>query len=91
MSLFQEQGFKLAVCTNKLERYSRQILADLELADYFDQVAGPDTFGIAKPDPRHLLLTIESLEGDGKPAVMIGDSEVDVALAKAAGHSGHRR
>jgi phosphoglycolate phosphatase len=82
---FREQGFRLAVCTNKLERYSRQILHDLKLAQHFEQVAGPDTFGIAKPDPRHLLLTIESIAGNGKPALMIGDSEVDVALAKAAG------
>lgn len=85
LPLFKEQGFRLAVCTNKLERYSRQILNDLELAQHFEQVAGPDTFGIGKPDPRHLLLTIESLKGSDKPALMIGDSEVDVALAKAAG------
>ncbi len=85
LAQFQEQGFRLAVCTNKLERYSRQILDDLKLAHHFDQVAGPDTFGIAKPDPRHLLMTIGSLDGSGKPALMIGDSEVDVALAKAAG------
>jgi len=84
LSLFRDKRFRLAVCTNKLERYSRQILADLELARHFDQVAGPDTFGIAKPDPRHLLLTISSLAGNGKPALMIGDSEVDIELAKAA-------
>jgi phosphoglycolate phosphatase len=84
LPLFRRQGFKLAVCTNKLERYSRQILADLGLDVHFEQVAGPDTFGIAKPDPRHLLLTIESIKGNGKPALMIGDSEVDIALAKAA-------
>ena len=84
LSRFGEQGFELAVCTNKLERYSQQILVDLELADHFRLVAGPDTFGIAKPDPRHLLMTIERVAGTGKPALMIGDSEVDVALAKAA-------
>ncbi|MFO0992883.1 MAG: HAD family hydrolase [Hyphomicrobiales bacterium] len=84
LSRFKEQGFELAVCTNKLEKYSRQILVDLELAHHFRLVAGPDTFGIAKPDPRHLLMTIERLAGTGKPALMIGDSEVDVALAKAA-------
>jgi phosphoglycolate phosphatase len=82
---FRGEGFRLAVCTNKLEKYSRQILADLELAAYFQQVAGPDTFDVGKPDPRHLLLTIQSLDGANKPALMIGDSEVDVAVAKAAG------
>ncbi|MBL8906034.1 MAG: phosphoglycolate phosphatase [Rhizobiales bacterium] len=81
---FRERGFRLAVCTNKLERYSRQILIDLQLAEHFDLVAGPDTFGISKPDPRHLLLTIESVKGKGKPALMIGDSEVDITMAKAA-------
>lgn len=78
------EGWRLAVCTNKLELYARRILADLGLAARFAVVSGPDTFGVAKPDPRQLLRTIEAAGAGGMPAVMVGDSEVDVALAKAA-------
>jgi phosphoglycolate phosphatase len=46
----------------------------------FDLVAGPDTFGVAKPDPAHLLRCLPA----GGPAIMIGDSEPDILAAKAA-------
>ncbi|MFB2552905.1 HAD-IA family hydrolase [Ensifer soli] len=77
------EGWALAVCTNKLERYARAILADLGLADLFAVVSGPDTFGVGKPDPRHLTETIAAA-GGAAPAIFVGDSEVDVATAKAA-------
>lgn len=78
------QGWRLAVCTNKLEPYARQILADLGLIARFAVISGPDTFGVAKPDPAQLLRTIAAAGPAGMPAVMVGDSEVDVATAKAA-------
>jgi phosphoglycolate phosphatase len=81
LSQLRAAGWRLVVCTNKLERYARAILADLGLAGRFDAVAGPDTFGVSKPDPRHLL---RLLPGDGSLAVMVGDSEIDVMAARAA-------
>jgi phosphoglycolate phosphatase len=75
-------GWRLVVCTNKLERYARTILGDLGLIGFFDVVAGPDTFGVAKPDPNHML---RLLPNAADPAVVVGDSEVDVATAKSAG------
>lgn len=85
LGVLREKGWRLAVCTNKLERYARQILTDLHLISAFAVVSGPDTFGIAKPDPGQLLRTIEAVGGADAPAVMVGDSEVDIAVAKAAG------
>ena len=81
LSELNAAGWRLVVCTNKLERYARAILADLGLAGRFDAVAGPDTFGVTKPDPRHLL---RLLPADGSAAVMVGDSDVDVMAARAA-------
>lgn len=78
-------GWRCGVCTNKLERYARQILSDLTLIGFFDVVAGPDTFGIGKPDPGHLLRVVEALGGSIARSLMVGDSEVDIATAKAAG------
>ena len=77
-------GARLAVCTNKQERLTRKLLQALELEGYFGAVAGPDTLGSAKPDPRHLTGTISLAGGDPSRAVMVGDSDVDLRTAKAA-------
>jgi phosphoglycolate phosphatase len=81
---FSEAGWLLAICTNKLESLSRRLLTELGLADRFAAIAGQDTFGVRKPDPRHLLETIRLAGGDPRNAVMVGDSEVDIATARAA-------
>jgi len=75
------QGATLAVCTNKREYLSRLLLQELDLEDHFSAIAGRHTFAVAKPDPDHLNGTIKLAGGD--PSV--GDSDVDVQTAKAAG------
>jgi len=78
------QGWRMAVCTNKMERFARQIVEDLGLSRFFAVVAGPDTFGVGKPDPRHLTETA-AVAGGGWPIVFVGDSEVDISTGRAAG------
>lgn len=85
LSRCAEAGWRLAVCTNKLEHSSHLLLGKLGVADRFAFVCGQDTFGVAKPDPRPLLETIRKVGGDPKRAVMVGDSRTDVATARAAG------
>lgn len=82
---FAADGWLLAVCTNKYEALSRQLLGALGLADRFAAIAGQDTFGVKKPDPRHLTETIRAAGGSGTRAVMVGDSEIDVKAARTAG------
>lgn len=82
---FRANGAKLAVCTNKNERLSKQLLDALDLTRYFDAIAGRDTLPEAKPHPNALLGTIALAGGDQARAIMIGDSGIDVATAKAAG------
>ena len=82
---FAAEGWLLAVCTNKLERHSRLLLSALGIAERFAVIAGQDTYGIRKPDPRHLLETIRQAGGGPGRALMVGDSEVDVRTARAAG------
>lgn len=77
-------NWRLVVCTNKLESFSRKILETLELASFFDIIAGPDTYGVAKPDPRHLLRTLPAHMPPGYKVIMVGDSEVDIETAHAA-------
>jgi phosphoglycolate phosphatase len=78
-------NWRLVVCTNKLESFSRKILEGLGLAAFFDVIAGPDTYGVAKPDPQHLLRSLPTDVPPHYKVIMIGDSEVDVETAHAAG------
>ena len=72
------------MCTNKLEWLSRRLLDALGLSARFAAICGPDTFGVAKPDPKILRETITRAGGDPIRAVMIGDSITDITTARNA-------
>ena len=74
----------VAICTNKQERLAVDLLKKLKLFDYFEYVAGSDTFNFNKPDPRHLTDVVEIIGGDLKKTIMVGDSEVDEMAATNA-------
>ncbi len=78
-------GFILAVCTNKVEEHSVKLLRELGIGRRFAANCGRDTFAYFKPDPRHLLLTIERAGGNPAQAVMVGDSRTDIVTAQNAG------
>jgi len=80
----KDQSISMAVCTNKQEHLSNDLLKKIGIYDYFEYVAGSDTFDYCKPDPRHLTTVVEILDGDIKKSIMIGDSETDANAAKAA-------
>lgn len=84
LETFAGQGAKLAVCTNKLEVHARLLLDALDMSRHFQALTGRDTLEMCKPDPRHLTGTIGLAGGEPARAVMIGDSETDIATAKAA-------
>lgn len=80
----REKGARLGVCTNKREALTLKLLAALRLDQYFDAIAGADTFPVRKPDAGHLLGTIAMAGGDPARAVMIGDSATDAGAARNA-------
>ena len=80
----KKENISMAVCTNKQEYLSNDLLKKIGIYDYFEYVAGSDTFDYCKPDPRHLTTVVEILDGDLKKTIMIGDSETDANAAKAA-------
>ena len=67
----------MGVCTNKQERLAVDLLKKINLSQYFEYIAGCDTFDFNKPDPRHLTNVIDIIGGDINKSIMIGDSEVD--------------
>ncbi len=80
----KNENISMAVCTNKTEHLAVDLLKKIGIYDYFEYVAGYNTFDYCKPDPRHLITVIEILHGDLKKSIMIGDSETDANSAKAA-------
>ena len=81
----KEQKISMAVCTNKQEHLAIDLLKKIGIYDFFEYVAGHNTFEYCKPDPRHLTSVVEILGGDIKKTLMIGDSETDANAAKNAG------
>ena len=80
----KKNNISMAVCTNKQEHLSNDLLKKIGIYDFFEYVAGSGTFDYCKPDPRHLTNVVEILDGDVKKTIMIGDSETDANAAKAA-------
>lgn len=82
-------GWALAICTNKPEAPTRQILADFDLTALFDAVVGGDSLPVRKPDGGHLtgaLAQIEAAAGRApSQAVMLGDSRNDLLAGRNAG------
>ena len=82
----KQQGFTLALCTNKPIAPTLAILRKLEIEQYFSAISGGDSIPkIRKPDPRHLLAVIDALGMTLEQAVMIGDKEHDIHCARDAG------
>ena len=77
-------GYRLAVCTNKLEWLSVRLLEKLNLTRHFAAICGQDTFGMQKPDPEVLRHTIRKAGGEPGRAIMVGDSGTDVRTARNA-------
>jgi phosphoglycolate phosphatase len=79
------RGYRLAVCTNKLEWLSLRLLDRLGLTPRFAAICGADTFGVAKPDPIILRQTVAKAGGAIASTIMVGDAGTDVGVARRAG------
>ena len=80
----KSKKISLGVCTNKQEHLAVDLLKKIGISDFFEYVAGCDTFDYCKPDSRHLTNVIEIMGGDINKTIMIGDSEVGSQSAENA-------
>ena len=76
---------KMAVLSNKPERYCRIIFKRLKMSSFFSAVVGGDTVSGKKPDPSGARSILKSFNLPGEQALMIGDSAPDVLAARSAG------
>ena len=81
----KSNNISMGVCTNKQEHLAIELLKKINIYDFFEYVAGGNTFDYCKPDPRHITNMVEIMGGDIRKTIMIGDSENDANAAKSAG------
>ena len=77
-----QKNYKLAVCSNKLEKLTKIVLQKSDLKKYFDFVAGGDTFKFKKPHPSVLNNVVKKFKINKKDALFVGDSEHDYHAAQ---------
>ncbi|MDB6083947.1 MAG: phosphoglycolate phosphatase [Gammaproteobacteria bacterium] len=75
---------RIAVVTNKQQKFAASLLHRTDLMRWVDVVVGGDTCERRKPDPQPLLFACESLAVPPTRALMVGDSINDVSAARAA-------
>ncbi|MDO7833857.1 HAD family hydrolase [Sphingobium sp. HBC34] len=83
MDALAARGVKLAICTNKAERFTIPLMHQIGLSDRFAAIVGGDTVGVAKPDPAPIHAMIE--RAGGGRTIFIGDTINDIAGARNAG------
>jgi phosphoglycolate phosphatase len=77
--------YPLAVLTNKPVDFSRRVLDGLGLGRHFREVVGGDSLPVRKPDPAGLLHVARRLGVPAERLLLVGDSAIDAATARAAG------
>ncbi|MDP3088038.1 MAG: phosphoglycolate phosphatase [Methylotenera sp.] len=85
LQALRSKGFKLACVTNKPEKFTLPLLQKSGLAEFFEIVVSGDSLPKKKPDPMQLQYICEKLDVHTFEAMLVGDSETDIAAAHAAG------
>ena len=77
--------FQLFLCTNKANFLVRKILKDLHLHNYFTRIIADGDLDTRKPNSENFFACLEGLEFELNKCIIIGDSAIDMELAKNSG------
>jgi phosphoglycolate phosphatase len=80
----RERGLPLAIATGKSRRGLDRVLGGLGMSDFFDATRCADETR-SKPHPLMLEQIVAQSGLPAESAVMVGDSEYDLAMARAGG------
>ena len=81
----ESSPIKKGVLSNKPDKFTRLCVEALLGAWTFDRVTGHHPGIEHKPDPKGALMMAEEMEVEPKEVLYVGDSEVDMHTANAAG------
>ena len=76
---------KLAILSNKNELFSKTICDRLGITKCFSIIAGGDTYGSLKPDPKGLFRILKTLGCKKEYSWFVGDSHIDLQVARLGG------
>jgi len=78
------RGKKMAVISNKPEKFTRLILEGLRAADFFEIILGGDSLPVMKPDPGPILYILKQLSVSPEKTAIVGDGTTDMEAGNAA-------
>ncbi len=81
----KQDGYAVAICTNKPEGLARLLMGNLGVLDSFGSLIGADTLQVRKPDPEPLREATRRAGGDPARCLLVGDTMTDRKTAKRAG------
>ena len=85
LETLHQQGYKMALVTNKPSEFVPGILEKMGIASLFVDVIGGEDFPKRKPDPMSLNWLMEKHGVGQAEMLMVGDSRTDIKTAKNAG------
>lgn len=85
LAALRAQGVRTCVVTNKETRFTARVLAAHGLDALLDRVVCGDTLPVKKPDPAGLQSCLQAFATPPERALLVGDSSIDAATARAAG------
>jgi phosphoglycolate phosphatase len=85
LETLHDRGIRLAVATNKLGRFSREIFEHFEMEKLFTVIVGDGDVPQNKPDPEMLRLAMEKMGVEKERTIFVGDSVIDIQTGKNAG------
>lgn len=81
----KDQGYTLAILTNKPHRFVSPILKKFEILELFSIIIGADSLPTKKPNPEPILYICKKLNFKLTNTLMVGDSKNDILCANNAG------
>jgi HAD superfamily hydrolase (TIGR01509 family) len=80
----RERGYRLAIASNRPSRFTRIILAELEIRRHFSRVICADEVPRKKPAPDMLKKILKELDVRPRNAVYVGDMNIDMQAGRRA-------
>ena len=85
LTILRKKGFKLAIASNRPQKFTNILLKSLALRPYFDVVACGKNKEDLKPSPKLLRKVMDKLGVPQNEAVYVGDMAIDVLAGRNAG------
>jgi phosphoglycolate phosphatase len=81
----KERGLLLALATCDVRNQTEEILRILEIAHLFDSILSAEEVSHPKPHPQMVFTICKRLNIPPEETILVGDTEVDMAMGKKAG------